>query len=129
MPRRREHARRREHLVRQTHDEFAAVAKPFAARLDRAAVQRHQALDQRQPDAEAAFGAVDRRVHLREHREQRRNGFLGQADAVVADGDHQLGVLDACAQLDAAVRVGVLRGVREQVADAPAKGAADPLRA
>ena len=52
------------------HDEFAAAPESLAAHFDAAAVQRHQALHQREADAEAALGAIDRGVHLREHREQ-----------------------------------------------------------
>ena len=108
---------RRQHLVRQVHDELAAAAQSLAANLDAPAVQRHQPLDQRQADAEAAFGAIDGRIHLREHREQARHHFCGETDAVVADGNHQLGILQARIELDASFGIRVLRGIGEQVAD------------
>ena len=47
-------------------------AEPSLSRLDRAAVHRHQAAHQRQPDAEAALRAAARAIDLREHVEHRR---------------------------------------------------------
>ena len=41
-------------------------SRPFAVRLDPAAVQFHQVLDQREADAQAALRAVERLVGLRE---------------------------------------------------------------
>ncbi len=66
--------------------------RPSLLHFDAATMQCHEALHQREPDAEAAFGAIDGRVHLREHREQAGDGFGLEADAVVADGNDQLGI-------------------------------------
>src|SRR5690348_15072843 len=82
-----QHTRRRDHLVRQPHDELAAAAGAFAARLHRAAMQLDQSFDESEADAEPTFGTIDGGVHLREHREQPRQHFLWQADAVIADDD------------------------------------------
>ena len=57
---------------RQPHGELAAPARPVAGGLDRAAVQLDQPLDQRQADPQAALGAGQRAVALREQVEDLR---------------------------------------------------------
>jgi carbonic anhydrase len=58
------------HHPRQSHREGRAAAQARAARLHAAAVQLDQALDHREPDAQAAAAAVERRVDLVEQLEQ-----------------------------------------------------------
>ena len=100
---------------RQPHLEVAALSGAGAAREHRAAVQFRQPLHQRQTDAQAAFGAAQCHLGLREHAEQRDHAVGRETDAVVRDGHHQLLAFDARAQRNASARVGVLGGVGEQV--------------
>src|SRR5687768_300327 len=53
-------------------DELAAGARAPAVRLDRAAVELDQVPDQRQPDPQAALGAIEPPVCLREQIEDAR---------------------------------------------------------
>jgi hypothetical protein len=76
--------------MRQVHFEAAAGTQPRAVRADAAAVQFHQALRQRQADAQAALGALQRRLLLREHREHVLQRLRAHADAGVRDAEHDL---------------------------------------
>ena len=76
-----------------------------------------EALHQREPDAEAALGAVDRDLALREEIEDRFEHVLPDADAVVGDGDDAEAVLEACLHRDGATRGRELGGVHDEVRD------------
>ena len=101
---------------RQAHDEFAAPARPGAARLHASAVQRDDALDQRKADAESAMRALVRARELRERLEQAPGDLRRKADAVVLHRHDDLarppprprGVISPFA-------VRVARGVVEQI--------------
>ncbi len=80
-------------------------------------MQGDQPFDERQPDPEPPFRAIDGGVQLREHHEEAGNRSFGETDAVVANLDHQLGVFNTCVQFDEAFRIGVLGCVGQQVAD------------
>ena len=57
----RRRGRPRGSVERQPHDELGPAARPVAVRAHLAAVQLHQALHQRQPEAQPALAAVERR--------------------------------------------------------------------
>ena len=79
---------------------------PSAGALGRdgAAVHLDQPLDQRQPDAQAAGGALDAPVHLAEHVEDAAERLGRDADPVVADGDDDLRSLAARRRARCALR-------------------------
>ena len=62
-----------------------APARPFAVAPDAAAMQLHQVLDQREPDAQAALRAVQRLVGLGEQVEDVRQEVRRDAGALVRD--------------------------------------------
>ena len=70
---------------RKAHHELAAEAQPIAVRGDRAAVHFDDALDERQPDAEAAARSAAGAIGLAEHVEHARQHLRMNADAGVAD--------------------------------------------
>jgi hypothetical protein len=78
------------HLGGQADREEAALPDTRALRLHVAAVQSDETLHQREADPEAAFRAIDRQVHLREHLEHLRDAGGAEAYAVVLHGDGQV---------------------------------------
>jgi hypothetical protein len=101
--------------ARQRDHELAAAAEALGEGEHLAAVQLHQPLDQRQPDAEAADGAIDGLVGLREQLEHARQHLGAHADAVVAHADDRFVLVGAGSEADVTAAVGVLGGVVEQV--------------
>ena len=81
------------------------------------AVQLGQAADERQADAQAALGPIERLVGLDEQVEDVLLHLRGDPDARVADGQDRLIVLAARRGRDSAARIRVLRGVIQQVGD------------
>src|SRR5436190_23852412 len=55
----------RERQARQPHGEGGALARALALGAERAAMQRHEAAREREPDAEPAFGPIERALALR----------------------------------------------------------------
>ena len=114
--------RRRRRLAedRQADDELAAVAEALAVRLDAAAVQLHQPVDEGEADAEPAVRAIQRAGGLHEKIEDARQQFRVDAHAVVAHADDDLGRLGADgtlgAERDVAAVAAVFAGVAEEVA-------------
>ena len=100
---------------RQPHDELAAAAGAGAVGGDAPAVQLDEPARQRQPDAEPALRALQRRRDLREHLEHRRQVLRLDADAVVGHRDPQLSAGHRRLQRDAAAARRVLGRVVEQV--------------
>src|SRR6185436_15575412 len=101
---------------RQPQRELAAVPEPVARGHDRATVQLDELAAQCEPDAEPA--ATDERAvlgHLAEHLEDLRQALGRDAEAAVGDMDERLVALECGTYRDLAVRVTVLRGVREQI--------------
>src|SRR4051812_9033931 len=102
---------------RDAHEEFAAATMPRTRHPDTAAMQVHQALGESEADAEPSLATLDGRTQLREHLEDLRLVFRRYADAVVAYPEFHHIVLPLYAELDAALRFGVFRGIRQQVRD------------
>src|SRR5205085_4068022 len=90
------------HGIRQPDDELAALAAPFAARLDGAVVHADQRANEAQADAEAALRSLERMVDLHEGVEDLRQHVARDADAVVLDADHHVGALALDAERDVA---------------------------
>jgi hypothetical protein len=80
---------------RQSHDELAAFTGPRTACLDAAVMQAHEALDERQPDAEPALRAIERATDLRKHVEHALELVGWNTDAGIAHAD------DDCAPVSA----------------------------
>ena len=79
---------------RQAYGESAAAPVAGAVGLHVASVQEHQPLHQRKPDAEAAFGALERLVALHEHVEYVRQKPFGDAEARVANAQDRFVAFD-----------------------------------
>ena len=99
---------------RQAHGEFTALANPAAGR-DRAAVQVHQLPHQRQADAHAALGAVERTVGLRKQIEHARQQLGCDADAVVPYPEHGFLALGLQPEENATAFIGVLGSIGQQI--------------
>ena len=67
----------------QPHHEFASLLRAIASCLDRAAVERNDALDQREAQSQTAAGSVVSRRDLREPIEDPGQEVRGNTDAVV----------------------------------------------
>src|SRR4030095_6433654 len=93
------------------------MAESRAARLDRSTMQLDETFREREPDPQAAFVAIERRTNLLKHLKDRRQRFGIEPDTVVRNSQLDRRAVAVCMQTDLAVRVRVLRGVREQVAD------------
>ena len=78
-------------------------------------MERDEALDQREPDPEAALGSIDRRVHLREHGEHVGQRFRSEADAIVRHRHLDFLGEQANRQRDAAARIRILGRIGEQI--------------
>ena len=102
---------------REPDDEFGPVAQPLARDGDRAAVQLDQAMDERQADPQAALRPIQRLVRLDEEFEDVLLHLGRDPDARVADPQDGPVVLPGQADRDPAPRLGVLRGVVQQVGD------------
>jgi molybdenum-dependent DNA-binding transcriptional regulator ModE len=89
-------ARLRAHARRQADRHLRRPCPGPRWRLDVAAMQLDQVLDQRQADAQAALRAVQRLVGLREQVEHVRQEFGRDAGALVLDRDLQFAILEAC---------------------------------
>ena len=88
---------------------------PFAGRRDRAAVQFHQLLHDRQAQPQPAVAARGGAVGLAEAAEQMIEEFRRDAVAGVTHGDHPVIAVGLQLQVDAAFGRGELDGVGEQV--------------
>ena len=109
---------RRLFAQRQAHHEAAALVAPGAVRLDLAAMQHHQVLDQRQAQAQPALRPVDALLlALVEHVEHVGQQLGGDARAVVGHLDHQRLPLAAPRQADVPAGRRVAHGVGQQVGD------------
>src|SRR5690606_9366393 len=108
-------ARRVEH--RQPNDELAAAAESLAARLDRAAVDLDESLDQSEADPEPALRSLTPGSHLGKHLEDRLQLVGRDADPVVLDRDDDLLVGSLCDDLNVPAVVRVLAGVGQEVAE------------
>src|SRR5262249_8259263 len=75
---------------RQTDRELGAASEPLASRLDAAAVGPAELLHEREPEAAAPGGAVERRVRLREEVEDARQHVGRDPGAVVADAEDRV---------------------------------------
>ena len=89
---------------RQANDKLASFAGAFALRIDRAAVQLDEPPHERQPDAQSALGSFQRPIDLSEHVEHVRQRFARNADAVVANDDHDVRSVQLRLDLDPAAR-------------------------
>src|SRR5436190_9793078 len=70
---------------RQVNNEFTAKPEAAAARLDSAAVQLSNPLDQCQADAEPTLGPSRDAINLREHFEYLRHRLGSDSDSIVFD--------------------------------------------
>ena len=97
------------------HDELRALPQAVAPHLDAAAVELDEAPHDREPDAEAPLGPVERPLGLREGLEDARDHLGRDADPAVAHVQHRL-LADALgAHLDPPARLRVLDRVGQQV--------------
>jgi hypothetical protein len=78
-------------------------------------MQFDQSPDQSQADSQTAFGAVDRRCNLREHREHFGEGMRIEADAVVLDRHRQPARQQLNHERNLPARVGVFRRVGQKI--------------
>ena len=91
--------------------EGAALVQPVAGHAHRAAVEPYQAAHQAQADAEPTAAAL----LLHEHLEDLVQQLGGDAAPAVAHGDTCVGLVLRAGELDDAPRLGVARGVVQQV--------------
>jgi hypothetical protein len=68
---------------REPHHEFAALSRAFAVGGDRPAVQVHEPLHHREPDAQAALGSVEAAIALHEDVEDLRDELGAHSHPVV----------------------------------------------
>ena len=99
----------------QADGELAPLAGAFALGGDAPAVHLDELLDERQADAEPAFGAGHRPVPLGEEVEDAGQQLGRDAHARVPDLDDDVVALAPGREPDAAPGVGILRGVRQEV--------------
>ncbi len=102
-------------MDRQPHDKFGPGPRPVAAGLDPSAVHLHQAPHEGQPDAQAAFRAVERRLGLSKQVEEVRQELWIDADSRVANLDRHLLPAGLGDQPDDAAALGVFGGIVEEV--------------
>lgn len=100
---------------RQVHNELAPLVCALAEGFDVAAVQGHETADQRQSDAESAFGTPREGIALKEGYEESGQHLAGNPDPVVAYPDLDLPVINACTHIDTPAGIGVLSRIGEQV--------------
>src|SRR5258708_2657868 len=101
-------------IERQPHRDARAFADAAADR-DLAAVQFHQALDDREAEPGAVMAPVIGSARLEEGAADPRQILLADADAVVLDRDRDHGAFGGGPDLDAAAAVGEFDRVRQQV--------------
>ena len=77
----------------------------------------HQASHQSQSQAQTALRMVERMVDLGEQVENLREHLGGNADAGVANPEHDLGSLDSDAQADLSAGLGVLGRIVQEVGE------------
>src|ERR1700719_105635 len=68
-----------------------------------------------EPDSQAAFGTICRRVDLREHVENPRQGRGADTNAAVGDANHHIARLTACGQTDLPLWIGVFGRVCQEI--------------
>src|SRR5690348_3102062 len=100
---------------RQAYGESRPVTGARAVRFDMVAVELDQALHQGEPDAEPAFGAIERTLHLGEHFEYPRQQRGLDADPAVLHVDPDLVDFARRGKFDDAARFRILGGIGEQV--------------
>jgi len=81
--------------LRQPHGERAATPGPAARRDDGPAMQLDEAADERQADAEAALGTVQRALALHEHVEDGWQQLGRDAEPGVRDAEHRVAAVGA----------------------------------
>nr|GEU28230.1 hypothetical protein [Tanacetum cinerariifolium] len=102
-------------LARQAHGKRAAMADAGAVAVDRTLVQRDQAFDQRQAQAQPAQRPVGRALGLGKQVERALDHVGRHADAVVRYPDQHVRVAHLDGHRHLAVLGRVLRGVAQQV--------------
>ena len=102
---------------RQADHELRPLAQPVALGLDGPAVHLDEVPHERQADAQPALRPAVGRVRLDEQVEDPGQHLRRDADARVAHAEHSLTALLFDGQTDAAVRLGVLGGVGQEVTD------------
>ena len=100
---------------RQSDHELAAKARAGTVGRDGPAVQLREALDQREPDSEAAAGPLGRPLYLVEEVEDTEQSLGRHPDPGVAHLEHELVGLPGHDQIDPAAGIGVLGGVGQEV--------------
>ena len=102
-------------LERKPDEELGAEPRAVAPRFDDAAVHVGEPRDEREANAQAAFGTIERRVRLHEKVEDTRQHVGADADARVPHADDRVWTLALDGDGDTASRRRVLRRVAQQV--------------
>ena len=80
-------------------------------------MQLHESLHEGEPDTETPLAAVDGRLDLREHLENRGQFLRGDSESCVAHRDDQVAVLLICTETDSPTGIRVFRGICQQIRD------------